>query len=504
MTTSESFALGGDNGKPWVDGDAEASRMIKAIHLPLDVDEHMPPDGKPQLTALEITLLKAWINSGPDFDKRLSQYDASDSIHWVVAALSAFKAETPSQKQYSFKAASSGVIERLNTPFCTVSPLYVGSPALQADFFVRNSFREASFNDLEQIAEQLVVLNMSKMPIVDDNMSLIRRFRNLEHLNLNFTDIDGHGLGELASLSELRTLSLAGTGVKAGDLLPVLKLPKLESVFLWRTSVTTAQRDSLASAYPGVSIVLSDFNDDSTLRLSRPLIDLDRVIKRGEPLELKHPMPGVNIRYSIDGTEPDTVSSHLYEKPFNFDRTTVLRARACKEGWFCSTVLEKTCFVEGLQPDTVALLVAPDPKYPGEGAGSLTDGRKGVADVLKEPSWLGYRMQSFEALAGFPSGTVIGNIVVSYGKNIVAYSFPPLEVQVWAGESVESLSQIGKYRVEQPTKYEPLTVSPISIDLEPASYRYYKIVAIPVPVLPDWHNGKGQRGWVFIDELFFY
>ena len=30
-----------------------------------------------------------------------------------------------------------------------------------------------------------------------------------------------------------------------------------------------------------------------------------------------------------------------------------------------------------------------------------------------------------------------------------------------------------------------------------------KIVAKPVAKLPAWHPGKGERGWVFVDEVFF-
>lgn len=70
MTTVDQFKRGGENGKAWVDGNPDSSRMIKYIHLPLDDDDHMPPDGKPQLNAFEISLLEAWIKSGADFEKR--------------------------------------------------------------------------------------------------------------------------------------------------------------------------------------------------------------------------------------------------------------------------------------------------------------------------------------------------------------------------------------------------------------------------------------------------
>ncbi len=31
---------------------------------------------------------------------------------------------------------------------------------------------------------------------------------------------------------------------------------------------------------------------------------------------------------------------------------------------------------------------------------------------------------------------------------------------------------------------------------------YLKVVATPVERLPKWHKGKGEKGWIFIDEIF--
>jgi hypothetical protein len=44
----------------------------------------------------------------------------------------------------------------------------------------------------------------------------------------------------------------------------------------------------------------------------------------------------------------------------------------------------------------------------------------------------------------------------------------------------------------------------LAVSFDSSSHAYYKIVAKPVTKLPLWHNGKGQKGWFFIDEIFFY
>jgi hypothetical protein len=216
-------------------------------------------------------------------------------------------------------------------------------------------------------------------------------------------------------------------------------------------------------------------------------------------------MTGVTMYYTVDGTDPDTVKGKVYREAFKFNETVVLKARACKDDWFCSDIFETTCFIEGIKPGQLELLAAPDPKYPGEGVQSLTDRRKGFADVLKEPSWLGYRHEPFVAGIGFEGhATALNGIAISYAKNIGAFSFPPAEVEVWAGENKDQLKLIKKMNVVQPTGYQSSKVEALIIPLTQESYQYYKVIARPVPKLPQWHNGKGEKGWVFIDEMFFY
>ena len=110
------------------------------------------------------------------------------------------------EKQYNFDAASSDVVAELNTPFRSVFPLYQNSPAIQADFFLKDNFQTKSLEELKSVANQLVVLNLSKMPVTDKDLKIISSFRNLEILNLNFTRIQGSGLSDLARFGKFTIL----------------------------------------------------------------------------------------------------------------------------------------------------------------------------------------------------------------------------------------------------------------------------------------------------------
>lgn len=505
MTTPEKFKKGGENGKPWTEGKPEESRMIKSFYLPLDHDEHMPPDGKPQLTALEIGTLKAWIKAGADFDKKIAQFPEGDSLKILVASLITSTAVPETGKVYKFDAADESTIKKINTPFRTVAPLYQNSPALAVDFYVRKEFQVKSLEELKSIENQIVVLNLSKMPVTDKELNFIASFRNIESLNLNFSAITGTGLRALGKLSNLQALSLAGTAVDAKSLEPVLHLPQLKELFLWSTKVTDVQADSLRKLYPAVAFILSQFNDESKLQLSKPMLVNEGVIKKGEEVVLKHPMPGVTIYYTLDGSDPDTLKGNKYERPFVFDQTTTIRARGCKDGWLCSDAVEVLCFVEGIKPAHMELLTSPDPQYPGEGVVSLSDGRKGISDVLKEPSWLGYRSKPFEVGFEFEGNIpVVNEIILSYARNVGGYSLPPKEIELWAGKSKDAMKLVKKIFPEQPKENGPVKVDKLSIPLDGVNFQFYKLIARPVASLPSWHSGKGEKAWIFFDEMFIY
>ena len=228
--------------------------------------------------------------------------------------------------------------------------------------------------------EQLVVLNLSKMPITDIDLAVVGTFKNLEKLNLNFTEIKGSGLSSIASLKNLTSLSLAGTEVKMEDLNAVMGLPLLSELFIWNTKVTEEERQILTKEYPKIVIITSQFKDDKVLRLTKPVLVNEGIVKKNDKVLLKHTMPGVTIRYTVDESKPDTISSPIYEAAMNLNSTVKIKSIACKEGWYCSEVLEVICFMEGYIPESSFLLAPPDKEYPGEGVKTLTDGRKGFSD----------------------------------------------------------------------------------------------------------------------------
>jgi len=82
---------------------------------------------------------------------------------------------------------------------------------------------------------------------------------------------------------------------------------------------------------------------------------------------------------------------------------------------------------------------------------------------------------------------------------------PPAEVEIWGGDDEGKLKLLKRVKPAQPTEKEKnvVRVEGLKIELVPSVYKVYKVVAKNVTKLPTWHPGKGDKGWIFIDEVFF-
>jgi hypothetical protein len=79
LDTSEYLFKGAESGPVIQPGSGTQSELIKRLRLPLDNDDHMPPDGKKQPGAQKIAVLEWWINVGAPVDKTINDLKLPDS-----------------------------------------------------------------------------------------------------------------------------------------------------------------------------------------------------------------------------------------------------------------------------------------------------------------------------------------------------------------------------------------------------------------------------------------
>ena len=499
METQELLLKGGKNGKLWDPTTADLGLMMQRVHLPLDAKEHMPPIGKPQLTDEEKTILFHWIKSGADFKKKIAELAAADTLK--IIAKTALK--TGETDHYTFKAADENTVKKLNNNYRIVYPVAPNSPALGVDFFGASFFSSEKLKELQAVKEQIVNLNMNKMPVKDDDLKAIAAFTNLRKLNLSFTQLTGAGLGELKNLKELRQLSLSGTGVKLTDLDVLKNLPHLSSIHLWNTGISGNDIAALKTAFPK-TLIDSGYRGDTVIaKLSAPILENDeiQVFQKDTKIALKHYVKGAVIRYTLDGTAPDSLKSPAYtEGGILIDKSTVLKAKAFLEGWVSSDTLTQQFYKAGFVADSIRFAQAPNPQYSGKSK-MLFDGKLGDSN-FKSGKWLGFKETPFEGFLYFNTPITLSKVTINSLIDIGSYIMPAQQIEVWGGTSASNLTLLKTINPSQPTKIESSHLQGFECSFSPKQVTVMKLVGKSVQKLPPWHPGKGDKGWFFIDEVF--
>lgn len=505
ISTLEKIHEGGENGPVWVAGDLDESELIKRAILPLDNEDHMPPEGKPQLTEREFDLIKSWIQGGADELISLAELSKDDTLYMLANSRMEQMNYVEEEPEYTFGFADEDLIESLNNPYRTVAQHSPKSPAIDVNIYGRQAFKLDYLSELQKIKEQVVSLNVSYLPIEVDAITLISELTNLEKLNLNFTEVTGETLASLTACSNLNSLSLSGTKITADISTFLEKLENLREVYIWNTSISKDEIKTLEAGLPKVRFEVGYDSSGDESKINPPSLSSNKtVISKEDKISLQHKLKDIDIRYTLDGSDPDSISEK-YIEPFQFESYSTLKARAFKEGWFPSDIKTYYFYVKGIKPKKAILVNKPADKYKGKGAATLIDNEKGESTNISSPTWLGYRESSFSARIDMGSSShKVEKVVMSYAINMGQYIMAPTSIELWGGNSPNDFSLIKKSAPVQDEKYSSNEVRAYTIPVKGSSFRYYKVVAHPLRVLPDWHAGKGDKGWVFVDELFFY
>ena len=506
LVSYASFQKGGKSGVAWVSGDPDKSLFIQRMLLAMDDNKHMPPKGKAQLSGDEIFLFKQWVIRKADRTLTYHSLEINDTLRTILERIVSSNSVKKEIKLYDFEKASDSKIKELNSPFRRILPIDVNSPALSVKFYLKEKFDIQLLEECKSISKQIIEINLSNMPVDDKVFPLLTSFEHLEKLNLNGTLISGKSIEVLKSIKTLEQISLANTAIEGINTEKLSGIPSLKYVYLWNSKTTVGDIQNLQKKYPTIKWDSGYIPDDKELlKLTPPApVNIDKMIlDPGETIALRHPLPGAQIRYTLDGTKPDSVNGSLYTKPFPITGLTKLNAVGASPGWLTSEPSAYMYFLKGIKIDSVSLINQPADKYRAKGALALMDLNKGTVGNLNL-NWIGFRENTMKAAFHFSEDKPISKIILSLADNTGAYVFPPEKIIIKAGPDKDHTKIIGSLQPQQPTEQRNASLIPYTIDFQPAAYRYIEVEAINVQRLPKWHPGKKEKGWVFADEIFFY
>jgi uncharacterized membrane protein len=500
LTDSASILRGGQSGNLFDSANNDIILLLKRIHLPPEEKKHMPPNGRPQLTDEEMSLLAGWVKLGHVFSKKIIDLPLNDSFR-ILAAASFSGAEN---EQFDFAAADEAEVRKLNNNYRLVAPVAKGSPALSATLFNRASYGQQLLRDLLAVKTQLIELNLNKLPVKDDDLKIVSQFKNLRELFLNFTDVTDGGLSQLTTLQQLKSLSLSGTKVTPASLKKIIASKELSTVTIWNTSISDKEIEQLKSINPTVDFV-TGYDGKDSVQLNAPMFKNVKdpgspvFIDRSLVIHLTHPVKGVDIRYTLSGQEPDSSHSISFHDDSTITQNTLIKARAFKSGWVKSDVASFQFFKSSIQPDSVELLTKPSDDRKGSGASTFTNKEAGDFNGYSE-KWIGFNKQDMQVQYLFSEPVEVSSMGLHIMMKTEDGVFPPQHIEVW-GELGSQWKLLSANEPIQPEKKDRDTLKVIECTWKPARVTSLKIKATPIKKFPAWHKVKDQHPLLLIDEI---
>ncbi len=501
LTTQAAILKGGKSGKLFISGNPAMSLLLQRVHLSETEKKHMPPTGKPQLTDQEKLLLYFWIKNNPDFKKKVIDLPPTDSLRLIATTL--LKPAENTDEVYDFSAADEADIKKLNNNYRVIYPLANESPALAVNIYNKSTYNVKALEELSPIKKQIVSLDLNKMPVKNADLKTIAQFENLRRLILNFSDVTRAGLKELNGLKHLKSLSLAGVKLNVTAIKQLTSIKSLTELAIWDTGLQTAELAPLQKANKQIHFLTGYKDDGQALKLTSPQLKSTNVVfKQRYALKLSNPIKGTDIRYTTDGSAPDSVHGALYRPGISFTQNTVIRARAFKPGWIGSDTVQFNVYKSIYTPDSTSFVTYPDNRYRGDGPKTIINKELGSGN-FGDGKWLASQ-QNLEMLMWFNKPTDLHEVSINLMRNTGPQIFLPASVEVWGGVDQNHLKLLGNVASAAASKNDPFGIINLDCKLKSKqSISCIKLVVKPLKSVPSWHPAKGKPAWVFLDEVFF-
>lgn len=241
---------GGDAGPVIIAGKSADSPLIKRLLLQVANEDHMPPEGKPQPSADDISLLQWWVDAGAPGDKKFGELKPPPHIARIVETR--FGAPAPLAKTVPPRPLDQALplAAKLSDELhIAILGLSAKEPWLQCNAAVAGkAFGDAQLPRLAPLAANIRWLDLGGTGVTDAGLARLPAMPNLTRLHIERTAITDTGLAALTGLASLEYLNLYGTAVTDAGLDALRELPKLKRLYVWQTKVTPEAATAFVAA----------------------------------------------------------------------------------------------------------------------------------------------------------------------------------------------------------------------------------------------------------------
>lgn len=213
---------------------------------------------------------------------------------------------------------------------------------------------------------------------------------------------------------------------------------------------------------------------------------------------------GFRIRQTLDGTDPtpDNGAWVDSEQSIRVGPDQILKARVFDAQMAPSDRIETFRLVRHLASGRpVETSVSPSQRYPGcSGSRSLTDGLHGDG-YIEDKAWQGYEGEKqIQWTIDLGETRTIKEVSATFLVAIQSWVFPPKTLRLEISVDGKNFKPAGKLAKGVPGPRQQTFVDKMTIPVH-GEARFIRLSARALPKCPDWHPGKGQKAWLFVDEI---
>lgn len=499
MTTTAGLLSGGKGGAIFDFEDHLSSPFLKRVALPMEDDKHMPPKGKSQLTEDEVALLRWWIGNEACVECRVAEMDESEALSPIlekfsqpVIKIAYDNVEPLSEKQFR-KFESEGI---------SVQAVAEDNPMVIVNLSFRKDLQENELKPLKPIAENVLELSLAGSDFSDDLSDQLSQFEYLKKLQLQNTSITDKTVASIKDLQYLESLNIYATPVTDEVIASLKELPALRDLYVWGSKITKEGLEILHNDKPLLNIHAGLYDDifDASV-LAPPVFSLEKEIFEGKvELEMKASLRNTSIYYTLDGSDPDSLSQR-YSGPLEFSKSAIVKAVSHKPGWSYSEISEKRLISAEVIPSMVRLAQPPSDKYSGKGGLTLIDGLKGT-QRFADGNWIGYEGGDASATLILDESKELNTVTVSALSAQGNWIFYPASIKVSYSMDGTNFRRAGALDIplEQPeTLIDEMKYFDVPVKINQA--KFVRIDIKNVGENPWWHPNPGGKSWVFLDEI---
>lgn len=204
------------------------------------------------------------------------------------------------------------------------------------------------------------------------------------------------------------------------------------------------------------------------------------------------------IYYTLDGSEPDA-NSTKYEGVVSVKEDTQIKAVSIREGNQKSKIFNEKVVVNQSSFKPAKLLTTPARSYEFNGADLLVDGLFGSSNY-KTGRWIGFQGDDLVIVIDMLEPTEISK--VSVRNNVVTgdWIYDASEIIVEASDDDLNYTSVAKENIVDKNNDHWEDIVSHEFDFDATTARYFK-VTVKSSIMPEWHPGKGNRAFIFVDEI---